>query len=277
MLGRGVGENVVSGHRGMAEKPRHPVLAGWIAGSLEIVVTYPLEFVKTQLQLQVTSSTASARSGLTTCHRLFILTLTAAYWPLATDHWPLTTDHCLLTLQVASSALYSTETRYTGTLDCISRTVRGQHGPLGPNLIPNPNLSPRPSQVRGQHGPLGLYQGGASWLVAAGPRAAVRFGSFGALSDSAAGQALRDRHGRAVSDLAAGLFSGALEAALVQTPNQAVQVKMVHDQSPQGPQRYRSLLHAVSSIQREFGFVKGFLGGMGPTVLKVPPSLVTRP
>eukprot|EP00964_Phaeocystis_antarctica_P123133 scaffold86790_cov73-Phaeocystis_antarctica.AAC.5 len=161
----------------MAEKPRHPVLAGWIAGSLEIVVTYPLEFVKTQLQLQVTSS-----------------------------------------------ALYSTETRYTGTLDCIRRTVRGQHGPLG------------------------LYQGGASWLVAAGPRAAVRFGSFGALSDSAAGQALRERHGRAVSDLAAGLFSGALEAALVQTPNQAIQVKMVHDQSPQGPQRYRSLLHAVSLL-----------------------------
>ena len=49
-----------------------------------------------------------------------------------------------------------------------------------------------------------------------------------------------------MSDLAAGLFSGALEAALVQTPNQAIQVKMVHDQSPQGPQRYRSLLHAVS-------------------------------
>ena len=43
-----------------AEKPRFPVLAGWIAGSLEIVVTYPLEFVKTQLQLQVTSS---ARPG----------------------------------------------------------------------------------------------------------------------------------------------------------------------------------------------------------------------
>jgi len=131
--------------------------------------------------------------------------------------------------------------------------------------------------VRGQHGPLGLYQGGASWLVAAGPRAAVRFGSFGALSDSAAGQALRERHGRAVSDLAAGLVSGALEAALVQTPNQAVQVKMVHDQSPQGPQRYRSLPHAVRSIHREFGFVKGFLEGMGPTVLKVPPYLVSRP
>ena len=59
------------------------------------------------------------------------------------------------------------------------------------------------------------------------------------------GHAVRERHGRAVSDLAAGLVSGALEAALVQTPNQAVQVKMVHDQSPQGPHRYRSLLHAV--------------------------------
>ena len=111
---------------------------------------------------------------------------------------------------------------------------------------PRPELRPSPSQVRGQHGPLGLYQGGASWLVAAGPRAAVRFGSFEALSDSTAGQASRDtsprylpdispistlylpytsphlaaqairaRHGRAASDLAAGLLSGALEAALV--------------------------------------------------------------
>ena len=62
----------------MAEKPRHPVLAGWIAGSLEIVVTYPLEFVKTQLQLHVTSPAQRRR---TACHQLFILTLL-----LATDH-----------------------------------------------------------------------------------------------------------------------------------------------------------------------------------------------
>ena len=49
-----------------AEKPRFPVLAGWIAGSLEIVVTYPLEFVKTQLQLQVTSSARAGPRALTT-------------------------------------------------------------------------------------------------------------------------------------------------------------------------------------------------------------------
>ena len=61
----------------MAEKPRHPVLAGWIAGSLEIVVTYPLEFVKTQLQLQVTSP---AQRRLTTC-----LPLTADCWLLTAD------------------------------------------------------------------------------------------------------------------------------------------------------------------------------------------------
>ena len=41
-------------------------LAGWIAGSLEIVVTYPLEFVKTQLQLQVTSSARAGPRALTT-------------------------------------------------------------------------------------------------------------------------------------------------------------------------------------------------------------------
>ena len=86
----------------VAEKPRHPVLAGWIAGSLEIVVTYPLEFVKTQLQLQVTSSVAvrdllhhlrPMMRAHDLPHRLFILTLTAAYWPLATGHCPLATDH----------------------------------------------------------------------------------------------------------------------------------------------------------------------------------------
>ena len=97
----------------------------------------------------------------------------------------------------------------------------------------------------------------------------MRFGSFEALSHSSAGVALRKRHGRAVSDFANGLLSGALEAALVQTPNQAIQVKMVHDQSPQGPKRYRNLLHATREIYHEFGLVRGFLGGISPTVAKV--------
>ena len=38
--------------------------------------------------------------------------------------WSLSTEHCLFATQVASSALYSAETRYHGTFDCIIRTVR---------------------------------------------------------------------------------------------------------------------------------------------------------
>lgn len=181
----------------MGEKSRYPVLAGALAGSLEIFVTYPIEYVKTQLQLQVTAS-----------------------------------------------ALYTAETRYHGTWDCIHRTVRS-------------------------HGVVGLYQGGASWLIAAGPRAAVRFGVFETLTHSSHGIALRERWGRRASDFFYGLLAGALEAALVQVPNQAVQVKMVHDQAPRGPKRYRNLLHAVREIHLEFGFVKGFMGGLMPTIAKV--------
>lgn len=38
---------------------------------------------------------------------------------------------------------------------------------------------------------------------------------------------------------------GVVEAVFCQTPNQNIQIKMVHDQAPGGPQRYRNLLHAV--------------------------------
>ena len=180
-----------------SEKPRYPVLAGALTGSLEIVVTYPIEYVKTQLQLQV-----------------------------------------------GSSALYTAETRYTGVLNCLTRTVQA-------------------------HGVFGLYQGGSSWLVAAGPRASLRFGAFEAFAHSSIGVALRERHGRPVSDFINGLLSGSLEAAFVQTPNQAVSVKMVHDQSPNGQKRYRHMLHAIREIYAEFGFSRGFFSGLTPTIAKV--------
>ena len=117
-----------------AEKPRFPVLAGWIAGSLEIVVTYPLEFVKTQLQLQVTSSARAGPRALT-MHR--VVTPDTECCPLR--HWALSAEHCLLATQVASSALYSAQTRYHGTFDCIIRTVR--HASPRP---PSPRAAPVP-------------------------------------------------------------------------------------------------------------------------------------
>jgi solute carrier family 25 citrate transporter 1 len=33
-------------------RTEHPMTSGWLAGTIEITVTYPLEFIKTQLQLQ---------------------------------------------------------------------------------------------------------------------------------------------------------------------------------------------------------------------------------
>ena len=39
---------------------RHPITAGWLAGTFEIVFTYPLEYVKTQLQLQQRASVRCA-------------------------------------------------------------------------------------------------------------------------------------------------------------------------------------------------------------------------
>ena len=55
-------EKVRVGHADLARHAmgattKHPMAAGWLAGSLEITVTYPLEYVKTQLQLQQRAST----------------------------------------------------------------------------------------------------------------------------------------------------------------------------------------------------------------------------
>ena len=37
---------------GRMRRTEHPMTSGWLAGTIEITVTYPLEFIKTQLQLQ---------------------------------------------------------------------------------------------------------------------------------------------------------------------------------------------------------------------------------
>ena len=37
---------------GRMGRTEHPMTSGWLAGTIEITVTYPLEFIKTQLQLQ---------------------------------------------------------------------------------------------------------------------------------------------------------------------------------------------------------------------------------
>jgi len=175
--------------------PEHPVLAGWLAGTLEIGVTYPIEYVKTQLQLQ----------------------------------------------QQASS-LFAGEGGFRGPLHCTSVTLR-------------------------EHGIMGLDRGGASWVMFAGPRSAVRFGTFDTLSRFAASRDLPERIGQSAVDTANGFMAGIVEAALCQTPNQVIAIKMVHDSAPRGPKRYTGFAHAVSCIAREEG-LGGFFQGVGPAVLK---------
>jgi len=173
---------------------RHPITAGWLAGTFEIVFTYPLEYVKTQLQLQQRASNLYAGS---------------------------------------------TSGGYSGAVDCFRQTV----------------------QARGVQG---LYRGGSAWVVFAGPRSAVRFSTFQQLSASAH----RQGYSGIGVDSACGFFAGTAEAALCQTPNQAIAIKMVHDQSPNGPKRYTSFVHAVRSIHVEDGVWRGFFCGIAPAVLK---------
>ena len=175
--------------------PEHPVLAGSIAGICEISVTFPFEYVKTQLQLQQ-----------------------------------------------QASGLYAGEKAYAGSIDCAIRTVR-------------------------QHGLLGLYRGGMSWAVFAGPRSGVRFGAFEALSGASREHELPSFWGQAAVDATNGLLAGVCEAALCQTPNQVIAIKMIHDMSPRGPKQYRGFAHCVASIWREEG-VAGFYKGLTPAVAK---------
>lgn len=174
---------------------KHPVLAGWVAGSMEICVTFPFEYVKTQLQLQQ-----------------------------------------------QASGMYASDSAYKGSFDCALKTVR-------------------------ERGALGLYRGGLSWILFGGPRSAVRFTTFESLSGAARQNDLPTRLGQATVDTANGFLAGIVEAALCQTPNQVIAIKMIHDQSPKGPNRYTGLVHAVSSMYRESGFL-GFYQGIGPAVAK---------
>ena len=118
-----------------------------------------------------------------------------------------------------------------------------------------------------ERGIIGLYRGGASWVLFAGPRSAVRFGTFDTLTTLSAQRDLPARLGPSAVDTANGFMAGIVEAALCQTPNQVIAIKMVHDAAPRGPKRYQGLVHAMQCIAQEHG-LRGFFQGMGPAVLK---------
>ena len=147
-----------------------------------------------------------------------------------------------LQLQQEASSLFAGAEKYKSAWHCATTTVR-------------------------RDGFFGLYRGGASWILFAGPRSAVRFGAFEALSGASERGQLPDRFGKPAMDMVNGMLAGAVEAVLCQTPNQVIAIKMIHDASPRGPRRYKGLVHAVGTMWRENGFL-GFYQGVVPAVVK---------
>ncbi len=192
--------------RGSTPMPDHPITSGFFVGVIEISITYPMELVKRQMQLQQQASHLVQRAGA------------------------------------------SQVELYQSPMHCAASTVR-------------------------QHGVRGLYRGFDGWVVFAGPRHATRFAVYEASTAALNRLGLLSDGGEqrlALADTACGFVSGVAEAALVQTPNQAVSIKMLHDQSPSGLQRYRgmSFFRVARAIHAEHGFVGGFYCGVGPAVLK---------
>ena len=175
--------------------PEYPILAGWIAGTLEISVTFPFEYVKTQFQLQQ-----------------------------------------------EASALFAGADKYRSSWHCTVETVK-------------------------RYGVSGLYTGGQSWALFAGPRSAVRFWTFDTLTKIAGENNLPSQYGKATVDTVNGFAAGTMEAALCQTPNQVIGIKMIQDRSPRGPKRYSGITHCMATMWRADG-LPGFFQGLGPAVLK---------
>jgi len=152
--------------------------------------------------------------------------------------------------QQASQLVQSAGTRagvelYRGPLHCAAVTVREQ-------------------------GFRGLYRGFDGWVVFAGPRHAVRFATYETTMGIAKSAGMGGEQQLALADTVCGFVAGMVEAALVQTPMQAVSVKMLHDQSPAGLQKYKGMnfFQAARAIHVEHGFMRGFYCGLEPAVIK---------
>lgn len=159
--------------------------AGAATGAMEICITYPIKYVKTQLQLEEKLGKAK---------------------------------------------------KYSGIIDCAKQTVK-------------------------HHGFSGLYRGLNIFFY--GPKSAVRFGTFETLKthfvDSKGILSPSDR-------FMCGLFAGAIEATLVNTPLETIEVKLINDQR-KGKPRFRGFVHGATLIYKEEGF-KGIYNGLYPSVIK---------
>jgi len=123
-------------------------------------------------------------------------------------------------------------------------------------------------------GPLGFYRGLSSMVYFATPKAAIRFSSFEAASNS-----MRDGNGKplfgGMTSFVAGLIAGTAEAIFVTTPQETIKIKLIDDQFKSETPRFQGFFHGVRTIVAEEGLV-GCYQGLLPTILKVATAQGTR-
>uniref|UniRef100_A0ACB8G076 Uncharacterized protein n=1 Tax=Sphaerodactylus townsendi TaxID=933632 RepID=A0ACB8G076_9SAUR len=165
---------------------------GGIAGGIEICITFPTEYVKTQLQLDEKANPPRYKGIVADAAQNWMLD---PFW----QGCPKSAD-----VQVAND-VREAAWEMCGKIkraDCVTQTVKG-------------------------HGVRGLYRGLSSLVYGSIPKAAVRFGMFEFLSNQ-----MRDAQGKLDSTrgLLAGLGAGVAEAVVVVCPMETVKVKFIHDQ-----------------------------------------------
>ncbi|KAK6618152.1 hypothetical protein RUM44_002603 [Polyplax serrata] len=169
------------------------LIAGSLSGICQISISYPIKFIKTQMQLE---------------------------------------------------EKFGSERKYSGMLDCTRQTIK-------------------------THGLIGMYRGLNVFFY--GARAAVTFSTFEALKvrlvDETGGLSPSNR-------FVCGLLAGAFEAAVVNTPLETVECKLIHERRV-GGSRYKGFLHGAILIVKEEG-LKGLYSGLAPSVLKQAGNQGTR-
>lgn len=106
-----------------------------------------------------------------------------------------------------------------------------------------------------------LYKGYSALLLFSVPKNYVRFGAFHYARTNIFPDTTKKLH-----TFYCGLIAGAMEAAIVVTPQETLKTKLIHDiLSPQP--KYRNVFHGISSIVKAQG-IRGVYQGPFATVLK---------
>ena len=123
----------------------------------------------------------------------------------------------------------------------------------------------------------GFYRGLPSMVYFAAPKASLRFGTAEYMNQFLSTENGGDKYGLGqAKGFVSGLVAGTVEAIFVTTPQETIKVRLINDAfRTDGPPKYKSFFHGVTTIVKEQGF-GGIYHGLLPTVLKVSTAQATR-